>query len=167
MLNLVQSVVRRWLSQVEAEQSGLLGTGKPITAEHQRIDQLESENRQLRGDGERIKKSIKLFCPRTTVSCPLVEPLQKKGRFRNPGMPGTAGKPVRPLRRAQAQPSGAQDMCRALRCTAHERRDDGVPQGAPLDACQRAASDVKTQGCAHHRQPARCASVTPCAGPPV
>ena len=42
-MNLVESVVRRWLSQFEAEQAGLPGIGKPITAEHQRIRQLESE----------------------------------------------------------------------------------------------------------------------------
>ncbi len=46
-MGLVESVVRRWLSQVEAEQAGLSGIGKPITAEHQRIRQLELENRQL------------------------------------------------------------------------------------------------------------------------
>ena len=57
-MNLVQSVVRRWLSQFEAEQARLPGIGKPITAEHQRIRQLESENRQLRGDVEILKKSI-------------------------------------------------------------------------------------------------------------
>ena len=55
-LNLVESVVRRWLSQFEAEQAGLPGIGKPITAEHQRIRQLELENRQLRGDVEIQKK---------------------------------------------------------------------------------------------------------------
>ena len=56
-MGLVESVVRRWLSQVEAEQAGLSSIGKPITAEHQRIRQLESENRQLRGDVEILKKA--------------------------------------------------------------------------------------------------------------
>ena len=56
-MGLVESVVRRWLSQVEAEQAGLSGIGKPITAEHQRIRQLELENRQLRGDVEILKKA--------------------------------------------------------------------------------------------------------------
>ena len=56
-LNLVESAVRRWLSQFEAEQAGLPGIGKPITAEHQRIRQLELENRQLRGDVEILKKA--------------------------------------------------------------------------------------------------------------
>ena len=60
-LNLVESAVRRWLSQFEAEQAGLSGIGKPITAEHQRIRQLESENRQLRGDVEILKKASAFF----------------------------------------------------------------------------------------------------------
>ena len=60
-MNLVESVVRRWLSQFEAEQAGLPGIGKPITAEHQRIRQLESENRQLRGDVEILKKASAFF----------------------------------------------------------------------------------------------------------
>ena len=60
-LSLVESVVRRWLNQFEAEQAGLPGIGKPITAEHQRIRQLESENRQLRGDVEILKKASAFF----------------------------------------------------------------------------------------------------------
>ena len=47
-----ESAVRRWLSQFDAEQRGQSGIGKPLTAEHQRIRQLETENRQLRGDVE-------------------------------------------------------------------------------------------------------------------
>ena len=60
-MGLVQSVVRRWLSQVKAEQAGLSGIGKPSTAEHQRIRQLELENRQLRGDVEILKKASAFF----------------------------------------------------------------------------------------------------------
>ena len=60
-MGLGESVVRRWLSQFEAEQAGLPGIGKPITAEHQRIRQLESENRQLRGDVEILKKASAFF----------------------------------------------------------------------------------------------------------
>ena len=56
-MGLVESVVRRWFSQVEVEQAGLGGIGKPITAEQQRIRQLESENRQLRGDVDILKKA--------------------------------------------------------------------------------------------------------------
>ena len=60
-MGLVESVVRRWLSQFEAEQAGLPGIGKPLTAENQRIRQLESENRQLRGDVEILKKASAFF----------------------------------------------------------------------------------------------------------
>ena len=60
-MGLVESVVRRWLSQFEAEQSGFPGIGKPITAEQQRIRQLESENRQLRGDVDILKKASAFF----------------------------------------------------------------------------------------------------------
>ena len=55
------TAVRRWLSQFEAEQLGQSGIGKPLTAEHQRIRQLESENRQLRGDVEILKKASAFF----------------------------------------------------------------------------------------------------------
>ena len=60
-LNLVESVIRRWLDQFKAEQAGLPGIGKPITAEHQRIRQLELENRQLPGDVEMLKKASTFF----------------------------------------------------------------------------------------------------------
>jgi len=48
--------VSRWIKQYRAEQLGKTGTGKPITAEQQRIRQLETENRQLRSDNESLKK---------------------------------------------------------------------------------------------------------------
>ena len=51
-----ESAVRRWIAQFEAEQLGQNGIGKPLTAEHQRIRQLEAENRQLRGDVDILKK---------------------------------------------------------------------------------------------------------------
>ena len=60
-MKLGESAVRRWLSQFEAEQSGQSGIGKPLTAEHQRIRQLESENKQLRGDVEILKKASAFF----------------------------------------------------------------------------------------------------------
>ena len=60
-MKLGESAVRRWLSQFKAEQSGQSGIGKPLTSEHQRIRQLESENRQLRGDVELLKKASAFF----------------------------------------------------------------------------------------------------------
>jgi len=60
-MNIGESAVRRWLSQFDAEQQGQSGIGKPLTAEHQRIRQLETENRQLRGDVEILKKASAFF----------------------------------------------------------------------------------------------------------
>ena len=60
-MSLGATAVRRWLAQFEAEQLGQSGAGKPLTAEHQRIRQLEIENRQLRGDVEILKKASAFF----------------------------------------------------------------------------------------------------------
>ena len=60
-MQLGETAVRRWLTQFEAEQSGSPGIGKPLTAEQQRIRQLESENRQLRGDVDILKKASAFF----------------------------------------------------------------------------------------------------------
>ena len=60
-MDLGESAVRRWLSQVDTEQQGQSGIGKPLTVEHQRIRQLELENRQLRGDNEILKKASAFF----------------------------------------------------------------------------------------------------------
>ena len=76
-MKLGEKAVRRWLSQVDAEQIGQPGIGKSLTAEHQRIRQLEAENRQLRGDVE-ILKSIGLLCPGTAMSFELARQLQEK-----------------------------------------------------------------------------------------
>lgn len=60
-MQLGETAVRRWLTQFEAEQSGLPGIGKPLTPEQQRIRQLEAENRQLRGDVDILKKASAFF----------------------------------------------------------------------------------------------------------
>lgn len=60
-MSIGQSAIRRWLQQVEAEQSGQPGIGKPLTPEQQRIRQLEQENRQLRGDVGILKKASAFF----------------------------------------------------------------------------------------------------------
>lgn len=51
-MNIGRTVVSRWVEQYRAEQRGKTGIGKLITAEQQRIRQLEIENRQLRSDNE-------------------------------------------------------------------------------------------------------------------
>ena len=60
-MGLGESAVRRWLAQVDAEQAGQPGIGKPLTAEQQRIRQLEAENRQLRQDNDLLKKASAFF----------------------------------------------------------------------------------------------------------
>lgn len=60
-MNIGPSAVRRWVEQYRAEQLGQPGIGKPITAEQQRIRQLEQENRQLRSDNELLKKASAFF----------------------------------------------------------------------------------------------------------
>ena len=56
-----ESAVRRWVAQFEAEQLGQNGIGKPLTTEHQRIRQLEAQNRQLLGDVDILKKASAFF----------------------------------------------------------------------------------------------------------
>ncbi len=55
------TAVRRWVGQYRAEQLGQPGIGKPLTAEQQRIRQLEHENRQLRSDNDLLKKASAFF----------------------------------------------------------------------------------------------------------
>ena len=47
--------------KVQAEQNGLAGIGKPLTAEQQRIAHLEAENRRLKGDIDLLKKASAFF----------------------------------------------------------------------------------------------------------
>ena len=74
-MELGDSAARAWLDQFEPKQSGQSGIGKPLTAEHQRIRQLESENKQLRGDVKILKKSVSLLCPGKQMSHQLFEDL--------------------------------------------------------------------------------------------
>ena len=60
-MKISESTVRCWLGLFKAEQLGQNGIGKPLKAEHQRIRQLESENRQLRGDVDILKKASAFF----------------------------------------------------------------------------------------------------------
>lgn len=60
-MDLVDSAVRRWVEQYDAELAGGRGIGKPLTPEQQRIRQLELENRQLRQDNDLLKKVSAFF----------------------------------------------------------------------------------------------------------
>jgi len=56
-----ESAVRRWVKQVEADQLGQSGIGKPITPEQQRIRQLETDVRKLKSENELLKKVSAFF----------------------------------------------------------------------------------------------------------
>ena len=60
-MNMGETAVRRWVAQVDAEPLGPRGPGLPLTAEQQRIRQLEHENRQLRQDNDLLKKAPAFF----------------------------------------------------------------------------------------------------------
>ena len=60
-MSIGQTAIRRWLTQYSAEQSGQSGIGKPLTAEQQRIGQLEAENLQLKQDVTILKKASAFF----------------------------------------------------------------------------------------------------------
>jgi len=60
-MNVGLTAIRRWVAQYRAEQSGQSGIGKPLTAEQQRIRQLEQEIRQLRLDNDLLKKASAFF----------------------------------------------------------------------------------------------------------
>ena len=60
-MSISETAVRRWVKQVEAEQLGNSGIGKPLTVEQQRIRQLELENRQLKSDNDLLKKASAFF----------------------------------------------------------------------------------------------------------
>lgn len=60
-MNVGETALRRWLVQVDAELSGERGIGKPLTADQQRIRQLEAENRQLKSDNDLLKKASAFF----------------------------------------------------------------------------------------------------------
>jgi transposase len=55
------TAIRRWVTQYKAEQSGQRGIGNPLTAEQQRVRQLEQEIRRLRMHVETLKKASAFF----------------------------------------------------------------------------------------------------------
>lgn len=60
-MGLGETAVRRWVQQYEAEQLGGGGIGKPLTAEQQRIRQLEQQVRELKMDNDILKKATVFF----------------------------------------------------------------------------------------------------------
>jgi transposase len=60
-LNIGDTAVRRWVQQYESEQLGSVGIGKPLTAEQQRIRELERQVRDLKLDNDILKKATAFF----------------------------------------------------------------------------------------------------------
>ncbi len=60
-MDLGETAVRNWVTQLRADTQGTPGIGKPITPEQLRIRQLEQENRQLQQDHELLKKVSAFF----------------------------------------------------------------------------------------------------------
>lgn len=60
-MGLTPSAVRDWVKQLDAELAGGPGVGKPLTADQQRIRELEHQLRQLKSDNELLKKASALF----------------------------------------------------------------------------------------------------------
>jgi len=60
-MHIGQTAIRRWLEQVSTEQNGKPGIGKPLTAEQQRIRQVEHENQELRQDVTILNKASAFF----------------------------------------------------------------------------------------------------------
>lgn len=60
-MELGETAVRRWVRQLEAERSGSPGIGRPLTADQQRIRELEGEVRRLRQDNDLLKKASAFF----------------------------------------------------------------------------------------------------------
>jgi transposase len=57
-----RTAVQRWVRQLDAERQGEpLRGAMPLTAEMQRIRQLEEENRRLRSDNDVLKKATAFF----------------------------------------------------------------------------------------------------------
>ena len=60
-LNIGDTAVRRWIQQYESEQLGSAGIGKPLTAEQQRIRELERQVRDLKLDNDILRKATAFF----------------------------------------------------------------------------------------------------------
>jgi transposase len=57
-----RTAVQRWVSHLDAERHGEpVRDAMPLTAEMQRIRQLEEENRRLRSDNDVLKKATAFF----------------------------------------------------------------------------------------------------------
>ncbi len=100
-MQLGETAVWRWVTQFEAKQSGLPSVGKPLTPQQQRIRQFESENHQLKGNIDILKKrrpSLRGNCDEPSTSSSVA----KVGRNSDHILPRAATEPFRVLWRSQS-----------------------------------------------------------------
>lgn len=61
MMDIGMSTLQRWLTQYRKEQRGETPTAKAITAEQQKIQELEAKIKRLESDNELLKKASAFF----------------------------------------------------------------------------------------------------------
>jgi transposase len=100
-MQLRETAVRRWLVQVDEEAAGRAGIGKPLTAEQQRIRQLETENKQLRVDVDILKK-LRPSLPASFDELPHRRAVAHEGHSCRETMPRSGRQPFGLLRLSSA-----------------------------------------------------------------
>ncbi|TNG97561.1 transposase [Pasteurellaceae bacterium UScroc31] len=74
-LDIGETALRRWISQIEAENKGyVLAGSKPISAEQQRIRELENRIKVLEEDKEILKKATAILM---SVECNDIAPSKR------------------------------------------------------------------------------------------
>jgi transposase len=118
------TAIRRWMEQYEAEQQGQPGIGKPLTAEQQRIRQLEQENRQLRSDVDVLKKH-RPSLPASSSEPPAHRRAANEGRSCRTNLPPSRCEPGAILRsQAPCRQADSLQSKRASACRVHEQRPE-------------------------------------------
>ena len=67
-MNIGQSTLQRWMRQYREEQLGFTPKATAITEEQRRIQHLEAQVKQLKGDNELLKKASAFFAMEMNVS---------------------------------------------------------------------------------------------------
>ncbi len=128
-MDIGETAIRRLIKQYEAEQNGQRGIDNALTADQQRVRQLEHENRQLRGDADILKKVSAFFVRETKCAT---------RAFHNCKRPS-------PCPAKLQQPATGQHI-------GSIRHRDWLLQGAQSDASGRSQAGLEAQVHLHHRQ---------------
>lgn len=67
-MNIGLSTLQRWVSQYKQENIGITPKAKAMTDEHRRIQELEAQVKQLKGDNDLLKKASAFFAMEMNVS---------------------------------------------------------------------------------------------------